>query len=182
MQTDVQKISSFISIAEKVRNSKFIREKQSPSFSLNFEVGKPLKQELSGFDEDDLRSLLLDLRKFTLSKDGVEFTDICTLLLSKTSDQEIIKNINACREQFEKVMTQSVVKLIVDGEIEENIKIIKTWFYGHYFHEQPEHTRNLARLGLGESLHKFNFINLIESLSYLSVILANNAKLVLTKP
>lgn len=176
---DTERIKTFISIAEKVRDSKFIQEQQTVSFSFNFEVGKPLVQNLAGFDEDDLRSMLLDLRKFTLGKDGVRFTDMCDLLNSKTKDKSLKVNIGSCRAQYEELMSHSAIKIIINNKVEKNLEIIKTWFYGHYFHENPEHKENLQKLGTGQPFHKFNFIQLIQSLSYLSIVLSNNAKKVL---
>jgi hypothetical protein len=173
------RLEDFVRIAQKVRDSKFIRENQGASFSLSVGVGEPLKQTVSGFNEDDLRSMLMDLRKFTLEKDGVRFTDICSLLLSETTDPIIRKNVDACRERYEKLMTHSAIKLIIDEKIDDNMKIIKTWFYGHYFHEDAKHKENLSKLGIGEPLHKFNFMQLVEGLSVLACVLANNAKLVL---
>src|SRR5690606_14093389 len=148
---------------------------QSVSFSLSVELDKPVTQTLSGFDENDLRSLLLDLRKFTLAKDGVQFTDICNLLLRSTSIQNILHNVTACRDQYDKLMKNQSIKLVIDGTIDENIKVLKTWFYGHYFHEEPPRKKKLSQLGIGAQLHKFNFVQLVESLSVLSCILANNA-------
>ncbi|HYC34126.1 MAG TPA: hypothetical protein VEC13_00155 [Candidatus Paceibacterota bacterium] len=180
-QKETERIKDFISIAEKVRQSRFITENQGANYSLSVELGKPVTQTVTGFDENDLRSMLLDLRKFTLEKDGVRFTDICDLLLQSTSDQTIIKNVNACREQYDKLMQNSAIKLVIDGTVEDNMKILKTWFYGHYFHEQPNHKNNLVKLGIGTQLHKFNFVQAVDDLSVLSCILANNAKLVLNQ-
>jgi len=66
------RIEKFISIVDKVRNSKFRKETKTLSFQLNFEAGKPIEQTLSGFDEDDFRSMLMDLRKITLTQDSVQ--------------------------------------------------------------------------------------------------------------
>ena len=67
----LQQIKSFINIVEKIRNSSFINENQRPSFLFNFVQGNPIKQTVAGFNENDLRSLLLDLRKLTLAQDEV---------------------------------------------------------------------------------------------------------------
>jgi hypothetical protein len=44
-----QRIEQFISINEKVKNSRFTKETKTVSFNLNVEIGKPLQQNLGGY-------------------------------------------------------------------------------------------------------------------------------------
>jgi hypothetical protein len=177
MDTDSRdRIEQFIAIVEKVKNARFTRETKSVGFQLKFKTGEPLQQKVIGFDEEDLRSMLLDLRKFTLEKDGVRLSDICDLLIADTENQEIVANLQKCKDNYGLLMHDPAIQMIVDGEIETNV--VKKWLYGHYFHEE-QYQEELKNLGLGQPLHKMNFVVAITELIKLCVVAANNAKRVL---
>lgn len=48
---DKEKIEQYISIVEKVKNSRFVKKTKNISYQLNFEQGQPLQQTVGGFDE-----------------------------------------------------------------------------------------------------------------------------------
>jgi hypothetical protein len=175
-----QKVEAFISINDKVINSKFRRETKTVSFNLNFEEGKPLEQEVAGFDEDALRSMLIDLRKFTLDRDDVNLIDICNLLITNTTDAETITNLEKCKSIFSQLKQEPPIRMVIDNEIETGWDVIRKWLYGHYFHEKQERD-NLKKLGVVEKIHKYNFVVTITELISLCNTVANNAKIVLNK-
>ncbi len=173
-----EKVEQFISIVEKVKNARFTRETKKVGYQLNFEAGQPLKQETTGFDEEDLRSMLLDLRKFTLKKDGVYLPDICDLLIANTTDQKIINNLQKCKDIYASLMKEPTIKMIINSKSETGEDVIKKWLYGYYFHEK-QHAKDLDNLGVGQTLHKTNFVIAITNLITLSAYVANNGKLVI---
>lgn len=86
-----QKIERFISIAQRIKNSRFFTNTKNVSLHLNFEDRVGTSQKISGADEEDMRSMLIDIRKITLEKDGVNFLDICDLLINTTKSDETAK-------------------------------------------------------------------------------------------
>ncbi len=173
-----QKIEQFIAINEKVRNSRFTKETKTVSFNLSVEIGKPVEQNLGGFDEEDLRSMLMDLRKFTIKRDEVYLPDICDLVITNTSDQKTIENIQKCKSLYSQLMQEPAIKMIIESETETGKAIMDKWLYGHYIHEK-QHKQDLENLGFGQKLHKANFIWSITELIKISSWVANNAKVVL---
>ncbi len=174
------KIEQFIAINEKVRNSRFSKETKNVGFQLNFEVGKPLEQKVTGFDEEDLRSMLLDLRKFTLrgDKDGVYIPNICDLLITNTSNQDTISSVQKCKDFYDKLMNEPAIKMIIDSQTETGKDVLDKWLYGHYFHEE-ERRQDLKDLGVGVQIHKANFVIAVTDLIRLSTVLTDYAKRVI---
>jgi hypothetical protein len=183
MDLDTKKrLEDFISIVEKIKNARFTKETKNISFNLNFQAGEPIKQEVTGFDEEDLRSVLLDLRKFTLKKDGVRLTEICDLLIANSTNQEITNRVQKCKDLYAEMMKEPSIKMIINSESETGKAVMDKWLYGHYFHE-AEYSKDLEVIGVGLPMHKTNFVIAVTDLIKLSAVVANNAKelLVLTK-
>ena len=181
MDSDTKKrLEDFVSIVEKVKSARFTKETKTVSFTLNFQEGEPLKQELAGFDEDDLRSVLLDLRKFTLKKDGVRLTEICDLLIANSTDKQMTGRIERCKDLYQEMMKEPSIKMIINSESETGKAVMDKWLYGHYFHE-AQHSRDLEILGDSLPLHKANFVIAVTDLIKLSAVVANNAKELLTQ-
>lgn len=176
-ESERERINQFISIVENVKNSRFIKTYKTVSFELNFVTGKPVEQKMTGFDEEDLRSMLIDLRKITLAKDGVRFTEICDLLLSCVSDQAVVGNIQQCKKNYEAIMKKTAIGMIINSVPETGKSIIDKWFYGHYFHEK-QYSKDLDKLGAGLYVHKTNFVIAIINLIEVAACVANNAKLI----
>ncbi|MBT9150446.1 MAG: hypothetical protein DDT40_00618 [candidate division WS2 bacterium] len=181
MDTTSKKLERFVSIVEKIKNSRFIKETKSLNFELKFEIRKPLTQIISGYDEEDFRSVLMDLRKFFLEKDGVEFKEICDLVYNNTGNQTVKDNITKCKSVYDQLLKNPIIKILINGKEEETDAIIKRWLYGHYIHEQEKNIEALNELGIGKELHKYNFLSAIVDLIKLSVVIANNTKVVLSE-
>jgi len=179
--TSQKKLKRFVSIVEKIKKSRFIKKTKNLNFELKFETGKPLTQTISGYDEEDFRSVLMDLRKFFLKKDGVEFREICDLVYNDTDNQTVKDNITKCKSVYDQLLKNPVIKMLIDGKEEETDAIIKRWLYGYYIHEQEKNIEALDKLGIGRELHKYNFLSTIVDLIKLSVVIVNNAKMVLSK-
>ena len=178
--TDKEKVKQFVSIIDKIKNSRFTKETKNISYHLNFEEGQPLQQTVGGFDEEDLRSMLLDLRKITLKRDDVFILDICNILIANTTDQGMIALFEKSKSNYQILIEQPAIKIVIDNEIETGWDVIRKWLYGEYFHEKQE-KNNLQKLGVAEQIHKFSFVSAITDFIKICVVVANNAKVVLTK-
>lgn len=56
--------------------------------------------------------------------------------------------------------------------------MLKKWLYGHYVHEK-QHAQDLRDLGIGQPIHRMNFVLAITDLIKICSWIANNAKVVL---
>jgi hypothetical protein len=175
--TDKERIKKFISVVEKLKSSTFLKNAKTLRYELNFSVGQPITQKVSGFDEDQFRSMLMDLRKLTLPQDKIELVQICDLIIQNTTRPDIISNITACKDIYRQLMDDPMAKMIINGQAVKSAEIIKLWLYGHYSHEDENKATELKSLGLATELHKYNFVAVITQLLKLSIIIANNALL-----
>lgn len=179
MDTSVQKrIEQFIAIIQKVKASSFVQKTKNVGYQMNFEAGQPLKQEVVGFDEDALRSMLLDLRKVLLVRDGVYFPEICSLIIANTANQDVKRNVQKCVSLYETVLQEPAIKMVINSVNESGEDVLNKWLYGHYFHEK-QHNLDLQNLGVGLPLHRINFVIAITDLIKICSWVANNAKLVI---
>ena len=170
-----KRINSFLEVVSRIRDSRFIREAKNVHYQLNWSIGEPVTQELSGFDEEELRSVVSDLRKLTIPRDKIRLPDVCDLLAAETTELDVISRLEKCKEVYDVLMREPFFKLIIDGK--EAKEIIKKWFYGTYIHE--EYAEYLKSLGIGQSLHKLNFLLAITKMAQLADVVANNAKSIL---
>ncbi len=177
MITDLERINKFINIVEKLKNSQFIKTTKNIKFELNVEIGENIKQQISGYDEDQFRSMLMDLRKLLMVKDGVKLDEICDLIVKNTNKQDVIKNVTDCKRVFKELMDNPPINIIKDGESFSSEDIIKLWLYGHYVHEDDDKTKRLNNMGLSAMFIKYNFTTAITKLLDLSIIISNNAKI-----
>jgi len=172
-----KQIEQFVSIVDKIVTSRFVQNTKTVGYTLNFTAGQPIEQDVKGFDENDLRSMLMDLRKLTLKRDGVNFPDICDLLVANSSDATTISNVRQCKALWSEVMEKPPVKMVIGDETESGEGMMKKWLYGHYFHE--DRANELQELGLIEQFHKANFVIAMTDLVKIAAITANNAKVLL---
>jgi len=179
---DLKKIKKYIEIAEKVRNSNFIKNTKQVSFKMNIEIDKSVHFETTGFDEDLLRSALMDFRKVYMKKECTNFFRICNLLDKNTLDINTRNNIEKCKEIYEKILNRPTsIGIYINKEIQNVEKIIDDWLYGYYFHEDEKRDEKLKSIRLGILFHKASFVNSIIDLMGISVVLANNAKSIIDK-
>jgi hypothetical protein len=180
-QANRERIEKFIAISEKVRSSKFRRDVDGKTIGwhLNFQAGQGIQQTISGFDEEDFRSVLMDLRKLLLKKDGVLFPEICDLIKANTTDPTIITEIEDCKNAYNKLMADPQVTMILNGTPEKASEVLSNWLYGHYIHEEKDKEEYLAKLGPAAPLHRYNFVIAITQLIDLSILISIRARKVL---
>jgi len=180
-QDNINQIENYITICKKLANSRFIKETKNIQFSLSFKQHEATKVSIGNFDEDLLRSCLMDFRKVYLPKEKTNFSRICNILLQCTDDQKIKENIEKCRKKYKFTLKNSSVGFAVNNDRQEPDKIIDDWLHGYYFHEDEGKKKVIENLHITQLLHKTIFLNTITDLIRISIILSNNAKLVLER-
>jgi hypothetical protein len=164
METE-ERIKKFIALVDRIKSSRFVRETENIGLNLNFEVGKGGSQTIKGIDEEDMRSMLIDLRKLTLEKDEVYLPDILDLLATETSVKETQENIYKWKQAYEAFLAgPPTLPLRVNGKTDSVYEVLEKWFYGYYFHEHDKHQVFLKSLNFGEPIHKYNFAISISAL------------------
>lgn len=179
-EEDLKKIKKYITVSEKVKNSNFIKNTKQVSFKMNIEIDKPVQFESEGFDEDLLRSALLDFRKIYMKKDGTNFFRIYNLLYKNTNDAEVKRNIEKCREIYTKILSRPTsIGIYINKELQNVDRIIEDWLYGYYFHEDDERDEKMKSIKLGQLFHKASFVTSIMDLMKISIVMSENAKRVI---
>jgi hypothetical protein len=163
--TPTEKINKFIETVERVKSSRFVKETKNLGFRLEVEVDKQGSQSIIGADEEDMRSMLIDLRKLTLEKDDVYLPNIFELLISKTTNPQDREKLNEWKVAYKNfLLNPPSIPLTVNGKTDTVWDILEKWFYGHYFHEHSNHQSFLKSLNFGAPIHKFNFTLAITTL------------------
>ncbi|QQS60819.1 MAG: hypothetical protein IPN70_02915 [Candidatus Moraniibacteriota bacterium] len=179
---DLKKIKKYIGVAEKIRNSNFIKNTKQVSFKMNIEIDKPVRFESTGFDEDLLKSALMDFRKIYMKKDSTNFFRIYNLIYKNTDDIAIKNNIEKCREIYAKILSRPTsIGIYINKELQNVEKIIDDWLYGYYFHEDDEREEKMQAIMIGQLFHRASFVTSIIDLMKIAIVMSNNAKKIISE-
>src|SRR5689334_6969696 len=74
---------------EELRQTRFIRSKYSPRFSIQWTQAEGMRYELAEPDEEDLRSLLLTFRQFVPPNEPVFLSCLYNLLYAALSSDQL---------------------------------------------------------------------------------------------
>lgn len=180
MDQDIAQIENFIAICKKLASSKFIKETKNIKFTLSYKDGSA-KLTIGDFDEDLLRSCLIDFRKIYLVKEKTNFLRICNLIKKLSKNKEIISNVDKCRERYRYLLENSTIGFTINEDAQKPKKIIDDWLHGSYFHEDENKKSVIDNLHMGSFIHKTIFLNAVIDLIHISILLSNNAILFLEK-
>ncbi len=179
---DRKRLEKFILIADRIFNSRFIKETRSIKMQINIEIGKPVEQKIEGLDEDLMRSALIDIRKLLLPKDGIKFTDICNLIIKTTADKKNEEETNGWLRLYDGLMNNIPPVHIVTGQkLHKNDKVIENWLYGYYLHDDEAKTKELESMGFLLATHKYIFVSTILTLARFAYGLSKQARIVLAE-
>ncbi len=106
-EDELKRINKFIRITDKIRNSNFLKTTKFLNFKMNIEINKPARFEADGFNEDLLKSALMDFRKIYMKKEDTNFFKMYNLLYANTNDVDLKKNLEKCRENFSVLVCRS---------------------------------------------------------------------------
>lgn len=177
-QDIIKQIKNFISVCEKLAHSRFIKETRNIKFSLSCKDGSA-KLTIGDFDEDFLRSFLIDFRKIYLTKEKTNFLRICKLIKKLSKDNEIIDSVKKCQERYKYFLRNSNIGFTINEDAQRPEKIIDDWLHGSYFHEDEDKKLVIDNLYIGSFIHKTIFITTVIDLTHVSIVLSNNASLFL---
>ncbi len=166
--TPQQKIRKFINTVERIQASRFVRNTANIGFKLNFEVNSPLSQTITGADEEDMRSMLIDLRKFTLKQDDVYLIDVMDLLIKIGNEEDVVKVTEWKKAYLDFLSNKPPIPMTINGNPLTVFEIWEKWLYGYYFHENSNHQSYLENLNFSSPIHKYNFTLIVTSLIKIS--------------
>ena len=176
----IRRINNYIRICENLRNSRFVKETKKIEFKLELkEIGEST-MTVGNFDEDLLRSCLMDFRKIYLTSEDTNFYRVCNEIY-KIGDQKTRERVAKCRKLYKASLNKPSIGISIGKKGQKPDKIIDDWLHGYYFHEEQEKRNVIAGLHAARFIHKAIFITTIIELLRLSLILANNAKLIVDK-
>ncbi|GEM_PF-3661947 len=139
-------IRLFLKRANELRERRVIKDK-FPGFSLSFKhENEELKFEENFPDEEDFRSLLLDLRTFVLNDEPNSFYHICNILYKKSNDEQFKEGVSLVRSKFRQALDQSSMIFKCNGVELNPEDILNYWLNGHYFHSDPEKEKQFKQM------------------------------------
>lgn len=161
---DQEKIVRYVNLVRGLVTSRFFQEARNLNFKIAFEQGKPLQQELAGFDEDLFKSALMDLRKIDMAGEPTHFYHINNLLMKSVSNEADKLELVQCRDVYHQLRTMPNIQMKVNDGPKSSINIFDYWLNGHYFHGDIDKEKTLAVFGFALPTSKFFLVDTVSRL------------------
>lgn len=117
------------------------------SWTIGGSVGEPATYSADIGDEEDLRSLLLDVRKLVMTNDDAHFPGISNLLELRLTDDELRDANRFNRESWKVQMGGGSIRMVVDGVVLTNLRAFDLYVNGSVFHNDESIEAAWMRLG-----------------------------------
>ncbi len=126
-QEERRRLEDYIALCDSLRTHRFVNE----TVELTLKLGKtPSAHSLLGYDEDLLKSFLMDFRKLVMNDERTHFQSVANVIARRrTSMQAKVKDI---KKRYERKLKSSPI-LLEAGD--KRADIVDAWLNGHYFHQ-----------------------------------------------
>lgn len=174
-EKEISQIKKFTSISNHLMKSGFYVAylRKGVIGVKNINVGKKKKVELEtfGFDEDSMRSALLDFRKIYNQSEDANFYKICNLIERSEVSTKARKKARELRAQFSKTLNEPITHY--DRSTKDAPKhVIDKWINGFYFHLNDEKESKLSEMTMIKPVHKLIFVVTVLELSKTAIALS----------
>ncbi len=163
--TEKVQIKDFIDICNRLSQHRFFNETAELKIKLDKE-GKGL-HSLVGYDEDLLKSFLMDFRKIVMNDEPTQFYKIANIL--QVNNVKFKSKAQDIRNRYSNRYKVTPIQLETPAGKKEDI--VNVWLYGEYFHEKNSINKDLIK-DL-RALKKQVFITTVIDLSNLAIELAS---------
>ena len=175
MMSEADIINSFNSKTKELVESRFAKSIQNSGINISGTKGQPIKAVRNGPDLEDIKSVAVTYRLFTLDGDGISIREIAKLYEKLYEKDDLRVEFNKIREALNNFLnTNSIIEF--GGKALTNGKIIDRYLYGHLIHlnkkvefESWIHSSPLNELVYNEIVnalaHLINFIVFIDSVN-----------------
>jgi hypothetical protein len=172
-------LGRFVYQVDQLRTRRVLTEKDLRSaMTMKFEKGRPLTMQYHRPDEEDLRSYLLDFRKFVSPREPVHLNRVLNVAHRHITSDEIVAELAKARADWKKALKSGDVQFFTNEEAYPPERIMDLWINGSYFHDEPDKRRQLEALSPAGFPH-WLFINAVVTTSQLVIYFGHVFKIVL---
>jgi hypothetical protein len=159
----IAQFENFCHQADRLKSQSLVQSGWDNSYSLNFTKGQGVTMSLTQPNEEQLRSLLLELRRFISPKDPAFINRIYNLCDAHITSDELKGLLRHAREQWKVAQRNSGMRLVMNERQITPAHLADLWINGHYFHgsiDDPK-TLELRELGALLGIERFEFIGYV---------------------
>lgn len=164
---EINKLKVFSSRAQALRNRKLVKD-GLPKVSIQTHVGRRISYEPNFPDEEDFRSLLIEVRTFYLQREPNNFYHVCGILNRRLGEAKLKEHIKHIKKDFEIALQDTSIGIIDNNKQLTSEDILKLWLNAKYFHSnqnKEKYFKQITSLPLsGEPYLKFELIATVFSL------------------
>jgi hypothetical protein len=172
MNTSEQKIYSYIKVVKAIEKTKFYSTTKTVGVRNVTRKDGKMRLKTFGFDEDLLRSALIDFRKIVLEKEESNFYAICNVVEKGTFPQRLKNKVRAIRKEFSETLNKDAT--LYDRQTNDKPKdVLDKWLNGNYFHQDKSKKRSIDRMKFIRHVHKLVFVATVLDLIRVSVKLSD---------
>lgn len=167
----------FVDRAEQLQTRRIIRDDElKTSLQIKGELHRPVTMNHHEPDEENLRSYLVDFRKFTMSGESVFMNWVFGVAYRHITSDEFVHHLTEARQKWKLSMTRGDIAFLVNGETLAPEDVLDCWINGYYFHDDPAKARRLQALSK-VPLTRFLFISALVKATQILLYAANVIKI-----
>lgn len=180
MKASKQKLRSYVKLVKALEKSKFYSKTKSVGVRNVTRKDGKMRLETFGFEEEFLRSALVDFRKIILSGEETNFYAICNIIERGAFPESLKNKARNIRKEFSEVLNKEAT--LYDHQTHDKPKdVLDKWINGKYFHQDKNKRRSIDRMKFIRHVHKLVFVATVLDLIRASVKLADALSLYLKK-
>lgn len=147
-EAPVEALRRFVYQVDELQARRVLQEQDlRSSFSLNAPaINAPVSVSHHEPDEEDLRSYLLDFRKFMAVNDPVFLGRVLNVAHRHVTSDEITAGLVSARSGWKNTLAAGSVRFVIDDEHLTPEMILDLWINGWYFHNDSDKRRKLDAL------------------------------------
>lgn len=98
-------------------------------------------------DEEDLRSLVMDLRHFLMENSPVFMNRVFSIAHQHVTEEPLVEALKRERKQWNRVLREGEGRFLQEGgPTFTTTEILQAWLYGRYFHLDDDHAQSVRKL------------------------------------
>lgn len=176
MNRDIEDVHRFLFEADRLRQEPLTNGAFNVGLTIQFEQMKGLSFQLQHPEERDLRSLLLQLRRFVAQGDPTNLGHVHNVAFRAISSDTLRGYLAHARKAWRDSIGHGGIRFMFDDQNWTPEYVADLWIDGWYFHANDEKLATLQRLAPpAEMLSKFMFLDLVSNTAkqvmYVSVVL-----------
>ena len=166
-RTPVERLRLARHLAQDLESHPLVASKVGITLTLSFgQQGGEIS--VSGPDENQLKSLLLDLGPFVRDNEDTHLPAVMTLAVRHLDDPELVHAIESAQHHYRTSI--DALRLNVDGQEISGKNAADLWMNAAYFHRDPEKAAELASHGeMGKPLVRHQFLDYIIEMTTMAI-------------